>query len=120
MAQRALAGDLTARVHGEEAAQKAIDETSARFGTTSVAIGADTEADFEVDAAALASAIAFAVAAGLAESNAAARRLVEQGGLRVNDERLTDPLAPVPASSSGLYAVRSGKKRLVGRARSVR
>jgi tyrosyl-tRNA synthetase len=118
-AQRALAQDLTARVHGEEAARKAIDETSARFGATSVAIGADTEADFEVSAAALESAVAFAIAAGLADSNSAARRLVEQGGLRVNDERLTDPAAAVPSSPNSLYAVRSGKKRLVGRIRST-
>jgi tyrosyl-tRNA synthetase len=113
-AQRALAFDITARVHGEPAAQRAVDDAQARFGPPA----ADPEiVDFVVEPSALESAVAFATAAGVAGSNSAARRLIEQGGFRVNDERIIDPKSPVPVSPSGVYLVRAGKKRLIGRLR---
>jgi tyrosyl-tRNA synthetase len=117
-AQRALAWDITARVHGTAAADKAVEETRVRFGAPNAAglvNVAEAAPDFEVEPAALESAIAFAIAAGLADSNSAARRLVEQGGLRVNDERVLDPYGPIPDSKDGIFFVRTGKKRLIGR-----
>ena len=118
-AQRALAWDITARVHGAAAADAARRASEVRFAQqmpdreTLRAVAA--QPDFVVAPAALASAIEFAVAAGIASSNSEARRLIAQGGLRVNDERVTDPTAPVPAAIDGAFFVRAGKKRLIGR-----
>ena len=118
-AQRALAWDITARVHGREEAEVARRASEVRFAQqmpdreTLRAVAA--QPDFLVARSVLSSAIEFAVAAGIASSNGEARRLITQGGLRVNDERVTDPTAPVPAAIDGAFFVRAGKKRLIGR-----
>jgi tyrosyl-tRNA synthetase len=121
-AQRALAFDITARVHGREAAHEARLASEARFSSAmpdAATLRRLAEApDFEVGADEQASAVAFAVAAGVATSNGEARRLIAQGGLRVNDERVSDPLGPVPAAVEGAYFVRAGRRRLVGRVRA--
>jgi tyrosyl-tRNA synthetase len=52
-----------------------------------------------------------AVAIGAVSSNGEARRLVSQGGLYINDERVTDPNAPLPEPLHGRYwVIRTGKK----------
>ena len=118
-AQRALAWDITARVHGQEAAEVARRASEVRFAQQmpdrEVLRVVAAQPDFVVARSVLASAIEFAVAAGIASSNSEARRLITQGGLRVNDERVTDPAAPVPAAIDGAFFVRAGKKRLIGR-----
>ena len=48
-------------------------------------------------------------AAGLVESNGEARRLIQQGGLKLNGEKLTDPDAEVEAV--GELVVQAGKRR---------
>ena len=53
----------------------------------------------------------------LVASATAGGQPIEQGGLRVNDDRITDPKAIVPVSPTGVFQVRSGKKRLIGRLR---
>jgi tyrosyl-tRNA synthetase len=120
-AQRALAFDITTRVHGEAAAADARRASEARYGTAmpdpATLVRLAEEPDFEVPAAALGSAVEFAVAAGIATSNGEARRLITQGGLRLNDERVTDPAAAVPPAIDGAFFVRAGKRRLVGRVR---
>jgi tyrosyl-tRNA synthetase len=122
-AQRALAFDITARVHGEAAADDARRASEARYGTAmpdrATLARLAAEPDFEVPASALANAVEFAVAAGIASSNGEARRLISQGGLRVNDERVTDPMGAVPAPIDGALFVRAGKRRLVGRVRGA-
>jgi len=55
--------------------------------------------------------LALLVAAGLAASNSEARRLVEQGGVRIDDERVTDPKLRVEPRP-GLI-LRSGKRGFV-------
>ena len=51
------------------------------------------------------------VQAGLAASNSEARRLIQQGGVRVDDERMTDIKATLPAAPGTSYLVRAGKRR---------
>ncbi len=104
-AQRALARDVTARVHGD-AAVKTAEQVSDFFfgGLDPRALSADafavlrSEAPFaEVDVAAVASegdasradAHKLLVASGLAASNGAAKRLLEQGGVSVNRARVS-------------------------------
>ena len=120
-AQRALADDVTALVHGKEEAARAAAAAGALF-TPDVA---------SVDPATLAAALADAptavlpaqgltvvealVASGLAPSGGAARRLVEQGGVSVNgirvdpddDERL---LTAADALHGRFVLLRKGKR----------
>jgi tyrosyl-tRNA synthetase len=52
-------------------------------------------------------------AAGLSKSNGEARRLIEQGAIRVNDEAVTDPNAKLSSADlkDGAIKISAGKKR---------
>ena len=121
-AQQALAFDLTARIHGAEEAQRQVALAEAAFA----AVVDDPEVlaslhqalggfEFGPEAEAW-TVLDLAVAAGGA-SRAEARRLITQGGLSVNGERLADPTASPPGLIAGRYWwVSLGKKRrVVGR-----
>jgi tyrosyl-tRNA synthetase len=113
-AQRALARDITKRTHGEEGLREAEAATSTVF--TQGLVGASAEALAALDPVRLPvepswTAAAMAVAIGAVSSNGEARRLVSQGGLYINDERVTDPNAPPPAPLHGrFWVIRTGKK----------
>jgi len=117
-AQRALARDITARTHGEGAATEAERDAAAMFSSGS--IDAATLASlhrstngFTFPASALAAGIATLLAdAGVVASRGEARRLVQGGGLTINGQRITDPVAPVPEPIAGEWLdVRIGKRR---------
>ncbi|MEP7378974.1 MAG: tyrosine--tRNA ligase [Chloroflexota bacterium] len=119
-AQRALAYDLTARVHGKEEADRQVTVADAAFGGGPITDLDVLETLFgsldhhEATAAELAlGALDYAVASGFMPSKGEARRLIQQGGLVINDERITSPGAALPALIADRYlVVRSGKKRL--------
>ena len=125
-AQRALALEVTARVHGRVAAQEAERRSAEVFsgGLLSLDETGFLEAIAELPRAVLAvapgaSAVATAVAAGAASSNGEARRLIAQGGLYVNDRRVMGVEEALPAPVHGrFWVVRTGKKnvRIVERA----
>ena len=90
-AKEILAWELTALVHGEEEANKAQEAAKALFGgggdkanmpTTELTI--DNFGDGQIGIMNL------LVACGLAPSKGEARRLVQQGGVSVNDQKVTD------------------------------
>jgi tyrosyl-tRNA synthetase len=99
-AQRTLARDMTARVHGDEAARIAEDVSGLLFGkadATSLSTAALEALSREVPFASVDSftnIVDGLVALGLVASKGAARRLVEQGGASINGRRvsLTDPV----------------------------
>ena len=108
-----LAYELTKLVHGEEEANKA--ETAARALFGGAGDSADmpttelTDADFENGSINI---LSLLVAAGLCPSRGEARRLVQQGGVAVNDEKVDSIDA---AFARELFAgdgviVRKGKK----------
>jgi tyrosyl-tRNA synthetase len=113
LAQRVLARDITARVHGDAAADHAVRESDARFG------GGDADAsivDFSIAPESLASGVDFLVAIGAVPSRSEARRLITQGGLTVNEVRVVDPATAIADTEAGRFKVRIGKKRvLIGR-----
>ena len=125
VAQRALALDLTARIHGRDVAEQQVRMTEAVFSGAvddpEVLEGLfEAVGGFEFGAEADEwTALDVAAAAG-SGSRGEARRLVTQGGFRVNGEQLTDPSAPLPTLIAGRYWwVALGKKRrLVGRRRT--
>ena len=56
------------------------------------------------------------MAAGLASSNSEARKLIANGGLKLNDVAISDPKLTVDASalnSDGVLKLSSGKKKHV-------
>jgi tyrosyl-tRNA synthetase len=125
-AQRALARDLTARVHGQEEAARQVRVAEALFSGAPLRDPEVLETlwqgtgGFEFgDEEMAAGVVGLVVASGLAGSRSEARRLIEQGGLSVNDERVSAADATVPPPLAGGYlVVRAGKKRLaIGRQR---
>jgi tyrosyl-tRNA synthetase len=104
-AQRALAFEVTARVHGEQAARVATEMSTLLFGggdpsalTPEALEALRNEVPFaEVDAPAPAAdgsrpgldVLDLLVAVGLVPSKGAGRRVLEQGGVYVNGHRLT-------------------------------
>ncbi len=111
-AKEILAFELTKMVHGEEEAQKAQDGARALFGA-----GADTanmpttqlsEEDFTDGQLAV---LDLLVKTGLVSSKGEGRRLVQQGGLTVADEKVTDfnKVFPKEAFVDGLV-IKKGKK----------
>ncbi|MBP1557513.1 MAG: tyrosine--tRNA ligase, partial [Oscillospiraceae bacterium] len=109
-AKEILAFDLTKTVHGEEEAQKALDAARAIFVS-----GADTEHMPSTDVTLTDGAIGIIEllkATGLAPSNAEARRLIQQGGLTVDGEKVTDINYSVKADAfeKGHVVLKKGKK----------
>ena len=108
-AKELLAYELTKLVHGEEEAEKAQAAAKALFG------GSGNDANMpvaEIDSADLTAGtiglLTLLVKAGLAPSVSEARRLVQQGGITVNDEKITDAKAQIKLE--GEMIVRKGKK----------
>lgn len=53
------------------------------------------------------------VGLGLAKSNGEARRLIEQGGVYLDGERLSDTAREVPAAPAATYLIKVGKRHFV-------
>ena len=83
-----LAYELTKLVHGEEKAAKAQSQARAAFGGD----GELPEKNVTVDNPTV---INVLVAAGMCASNGEARRLIQQGGVSLNDGKVTDINATV-------------------------
>ncbi|OJX68374.1 MAG: tyrosine--tRNA ligase [Micrococcales bacterium 73-13] len=120
-AQRALAWEVTALVHGEEATRSAIAASAALFG------GGDLgQLPEEVLRAALdeletatlspgASVVEALVATGLVASNGEARRVIQQGGVYVDNAKVDAEDAVIaPVLAGGIVVLRRGKRSLAG------
>lgn len=112
-AKEILAYELTALVHGEEKATKAQEAARALFSGAAdtdnmptVTLSAD---DFEGGQVQI---IKIMLKAGLIKSNGEGRRLIQQGGVSVDDHKVTDPLAVVSAADfqKGHIILKKGKK----------
>ena len=111
-AKEILAYELTKLVHGEEEAAKAQESARALFSAgnadnmPTVQLTDDNFVDGAIDICGV------LVAAGLAQSRSEARRNVEQGGVTVNGEKVTDvKTSYAPSDFAGEGAVvKRGKK----------
>ena len=99
-AKEVLAYELTKEVHGAEKADTAQKQAQAAFG------GAEAEL-LTKEVTNVATVVDAMVAAGIAKSKGEARRLIEQGGVAVDDTKVTDANMPVPASE---FVLHKGKK----------
>ncbi len=84
-----LAFELTKLVHGEEKAQNAMAQAKAAFGGSAENL---PQKDVKVETATI---IPVLVAAAICASNGEARRLIQQGGVTLNESKVTDINAPV-------------------------
>ena len=104
-AKKVLAFAATEIAHGTQAAHQAEEASNALFGgganmdnvpTTEIEINADMGI------------LDFLVATGLFPSKSEARRMVEQGGIQINGNKITDVRATIAVTDE--YMVQKGKK----------
>ncbi|MCG2798435.1 MAG: tyrosine--tRNA ligase [Cellulomonas sp.] len=120
-AQRVLAEDVTRLVHGDHATDQVIAASTALFGRGTLA-GLDAStvqaavAELPVIAGTVGDRIVdLAAGVGVVESKAAARRAIAEGGLSVNNDRVTDPdreLTPELLLHGRWAVLRRGKRTL--------
>ncbi|MGE0863356.1 MAG: tyrosine--tRNA ligase [Vicinamibacterales bacterium] len=123
-AQRVLAREVTSMVHGAEELARAERASAVLFGGPLADASIDdvlmvfadvpavtlSRAAFEAGIAAT----ELAVTAGLASSKGEAARLIKQGGLSVNDRKLTDERGVITieqAFGGRLYVIRKGRRQ---------
>ncbi len=111
-AKEILAYELTKLVHGEEKAEKAQTTSRALFGGTGdldnmpeTVLTAEDLTDGKIGL------LTLLVKTGICGSNGDARRLVQQGGVSVDDEKVTDPKVSYDESAlkNGIV-IKKGKK----------
>lgn len=112
-AKEILAYELTALVHGEEKAQKTQEAARALFAGSGssenmpfVALPQDAFTDGEIQL------LDVMLRAGLIKSKGEGRRLIQQGGVSLQDEKITDPLYTISADAfaDGDLILKKGKK----------
>ncbi|MGH3739458.1 MAG: tyrosine--tRNA ligase [Micromonosporaceae bacterium] len=123
-AQRALAEELTTLVHGAEECRQVIAASQALFGrgqlgelAPATLRAALAEAGLTEVRGELPSVVTLLRDSGLASSISEGRRTVAEGGAYVNNERITDGEAPLPAETllHGRWLVlRRGKRKVAG------
>lgn len=110
-AKRALAHEITARYHGQSEAETA----TADFDRLHPAAGASRGVPEDIETVELRSETPTIfvskalVEAGLAKSNGEARRLIAQGGVQVDGERIND--GGTELDQGGTYVIKVGKRR---------
>ncbi len=121
-AQRTLAFDITARVHGADVASAVAADSELLFGAEPIRDPAvferlypNIEGSFSVAGEALGGGAAAVLAdAGVYASRGEARRSIQGGGLTINGQRVSDPSAALPEPVAGRWwEVRVGKRRRV-------
>ena len=111
-AKKVLAFEVTKLVHGEEEASKAANAASALFGGGAMGGSVPTTEITAEQLAADARLTSLLTMVGIAKSNSAARKLVEQNAVSLNDVKVTDvnyALRAEDIPADGLM-IRSGKK----------
>ena len=112
-AKEILAYELTALVHGEEKAQKAQEAARALFAGSGssenmpfVELPKDAFTDGKIQL------LDVMLRAGLIKSKGEGRRLILQGGVSLQDEKITDPLYTISADAfaDGDLILKKGKK----------
>lgn len=112
-AKEVLAYSLTELVHGKEEADKAQEAARALFGsktnTDNMPSTDLTSADFEDGSIKI---LELLKKCGLIPSNGEGRRLIQQGGVSVDGEKVTDVFADIPVSAfeKGYVVIKKGKK----------
>jgi tyrosyl-tRNA synthetase len=113
-AKEVLAYEVTKIVHGEEEAKKAQEAARTVFASGGISENMPTitytKAQFEegIDL------ISVLVDTKLSSGRGDARRTMEQGGVKIHDDKVTDPMRKLEASDiiDGSIIIRKGKKNI--------
>ncbi len=112
-AKEVLAYEITKIVHGEEEAQKALEASKALFGgnlsTDDIPTTTYTKEQFEVGI----DLITLLVDGKQATTRSDARRTIQQGGVMVNEEKVTEfdrVFTPADFNEDGALLIKKGKK----------
>jgi len=104
LAQKTLAYEFVKDLHGEEEAKKAKAKSEALFG------GSTDDLEATPISPASNNIIDIMLAANLIPSKSEGRRLVEQGGVSIDDDKITDPTAIIEKNE---FVLHKGKKTVV-------
>jgi tyrosyl-tRNA synthetase len=113
-AKKVLATEATAIVHGREAAEQAAETARATFEHGALDLSLPTVGVARAELKAGMGLLAALVMAGLAASNGEARRLVQGGAVRVNDQPASDERATLSEADllrEGVLKLSVGKKK---------
>lgn len=113
-----LAYEVTKLVHGEEKAKVALETARKLFGANTDAAEMPSKTVSLEELGDEPGVLAVLTAAGLTSSNGEARRLIQQGGISIDDEKITEPtlVLDVAKLQEGIV-VKKGKKvylRVIG------
>jgi tyrosyl-tRNA synthetase len=115
-AKKILANETTSLVHGRAAAEQAADTARRTFEEGSLAESLPTVEITRTELEASIGVLNAFVRAGLVGSNGEARRQIRGGGIRVNDEVVSDEtlkLTPAHLTGEGVIKLSLGRKRHV-------
>ncbi len=110
--QHRLAFEVTKFIHGEEAAQQAQGDSEKLFGQE--ATTAEKVPTLEIEEGTII--IDALVKSNLASSKSEARRLIKQGGVKLNAQKITDPEAQISEKdfdSTNTATLSVGKRKIV-------
>ena len=110
-AKKVLAYEVTALVHGEEEAKKAVEASEALFAGGNDMTNVPTE---KISKDMIGNSLLDAlVAVNIFPSKAEGKRLMKQGGVSINDEKVTDFMRTLEESdlSEGSALIKRGKKK---------
>ena len=107
-AKKALAGEIVDRYHGKGAGRRAREEFERQFSRKETPEDIpEVVVAWEADTMPLAKVMA---KAGVAESVGEGKRLIKQGGVELDGERVKDPELRLPPGS---YLIKAGKRKYV-------
>jgi tyrosyl-tRNA synthetase len=104
LAQKTLAYEFVKDLHGEEEAKAAKAKSEALFG------GSTEDLEATPISPESRNILDIMIAADLIPSKSEGRRLVEQGGVTIDDEKVTDPKAEINKDE---FVIRKGKKKVL-------
>src|SRR6185369_9823640 len=113
-AKKVLATEVTAIVHGREAADQAAKTAAATFESGAIDLSLPTTEVSQAELKAGVGLLSALVTAGLAASNGDARRAIQGGAIRINDQPVTDErrtLTEADLLPEGVIKLSSGKKK---------
>ncbi|MBQ3696088.1 MAG: tyrosine--tRNA ligase [Alphaproteobacteria bacterium] len=110
-AKKRMAYEVTKLVHGAEEADKAVAASASLFSNGAASVDVPTK-QVEKESVKDVSILDFIVATGFLASKGEARRLIEQQGLSLDGEKVTDGMAKIPADKTE-FLLQKGKKNFL-------
>ncbi len=107
-AKKLMAFEVTKLVHGEEEAEKAKQTANALFGAGGMTV--ENMPTTTINAGESVEILQFLTQIGTTSSKSEARRLIEQGGISINNRKIVDSAQKICLEKSTEMIVRKGKK----------